>query len=134
MATATKTALTIGASQQAEYKLFKPRAKGQHVLRSVAIPRAVLVTMILTALLFPSLWQPLLSSSWAYLLQSRCYNLSIFETVWTLLSYVCFEIVYNVKFVQNPELRLACSLPERVATIRRQDRLKCEYLGNGLES
>lgn len=62
--------------------------------------------MILTTLLFPSLWQPLLSSSWAYLLRSRFYNLSIFETVWTLLSYVFFEIVYNVKFVQHLEMRL----------------------------
>ena len=106
MSTWTTTTFTMGASWDARHKVSKPRDNGQHVVHSVAVPRAVLAIIISTALLFPSLWQPLLSSLWESLLRSSFYNSSTFETVWTVLSYAFFEIIYNVKLVRNPEMRL----------------------------
>ena len=84
----------------------KPRDNGRDILHSIVIPRVVLFIFVSAAVLAPGLWQPLLSSLWERLLRSRFYNSSTFETVWTVLSYAAWEIVYNVKLLRNPELRL----------------------------
>lgn len=73
---------------------------------SVAIPRAILITLVLTAVVSPSLWNPFLSSLWEFLSHSKFYNSSTFETVWTVIFYALLETVYNVKLLRNPELRL----------------------------
>ncbi|MCJ1363839.1 hypothetical protein MMC16_002948 [Acarospora aff. strigata] len=74
---------------------------------SVAVPRLILVLLISSTILLPSLWDPLLTTLWNYLLRSKFYNSSVFETIWTLFWYAVFEIVYNVKILQNPDLRLS---------------------------
>lgn len=93
-------------SQDAKDKVSQPPDNGPYVVHSVAIPRIVLLILVSTAVLAPSLWEPHLWSLWEYLRRSSFYNSSTFETVWTVFSYAVFEIIYNVKLVRNPGMRL----------------------------
>lgn len=74
--------------------------------RSILAPRILLGTLVLTALLFPSLYDPLISSIYNSLYNSPLYRFSGFETLQTVFCYAVIEILYTVKFIENPRLRL----------------------------
>ena len=74
---------------------------------SIYIPRSVLGLLISSALLFPSIYQNLLSTLYAFLCGTRLYNSSVFETVWTVFIYAIIEPFYTYKFAHNPQLRFA---------------------------
>ncbi|KAI9678179.1 MAG: hypothetical protein M1817_006124 [Caeruleum heppii] len=70
------------------------------------IPRLALSLLLGTAVLFPTYYQPIITPIYNYLYHSRFYNLSTFETIWTVLLYVWFEWTYIVKLWDHPERRL----------------------------
>ena len=73
---------------------------------SILLPRLVLGALLLTAIVFPSLYEPFLSRSYQFLLDSPLYRLSCFETIETVFFYALIEILYTVKFIRNPHLRI----------------------------
>ena len=73
---------------------------------SVLLPRLILGTIIITAILFPSLYQPYLSSLYDRLYNSSFYRFSAFETIETTFFYIFFEVIYNIKFMRNPGRRI----------------------------
>ena len=73
---------------------------------STLLPRLILGAFVFTAVLLPSLYQPLLSSIYHYLYQSSFYRSSMFETALTVLYYAVIEQSYTYKFAHTPHLRL----------------------------
>ncbi len=61
---------------------------------------------LLSAVLFPSLYQPALSGLWQYLYKSSFYRFSGFETLLTIISYIIIEPLYTYKFGKHPHLRI----------------------------
>lgn len=73
---------------------------------SVIFPRLLIGALVVTCILFPSLYNHSISSLYRYLYKSRFYNLSTFETIETFMLYAILEPLYTVKFWNNPGLRL----------------------------
>ena len=73
---------------------------------SILLPRLVFYTILSTALCFPSIYQPLITSLWAFLFHNAFYRFSGFETLETVFFYILVEVLYTVKFVHNPSLRI----------------------------
>ena len=61
---------------------------------------------ILTTILFPQIYQPLLTSLWTTLYASSFYQLSTFETTLTVVSYAYIELRYTYIFARRPEWRI----------------------------
>lgn len=74
--------------------------------RSVLIPRAFLLVVVLTAIFFPSWWQPFLTGLYSFLYDWHFYRLSVFETIETLLCYITIEPIYTARFARNPARRI----------------------------
>jgi len=106
---------------------------------SMLVPRILLGTIAFTALLFPSLYDPLLSLIYNSLYSSSLYRFSGFETLQTVFCYAVIEVLYTIKFLENPDLRLDArsrsdvdskantSIPKR-PRMRRPSRRKLEIL------
>jgi len=88
------------------------REAAAHARASVLIPRFILGTIISTAVLLPSLYDPLISTLYAFLCDSTFYNFSVFETIEILLFYAVIEPLYTVKFIRNPSLRTDIRRPK----------------------
>ena len=75
--------------------------------RSDAIPqiRLVLVSLLLTGILCPSLYQGSLDHLWAQLQRIGPYRWSSFETLWTVFWYGYLEVRMTVLFLKHPEWR-----------------------------
>ena len=86
--------------------VFQPSIQSIPTHDSVLMPRAVLVVMLASMVIWPSIYQNLLDSIYKYLLASAIYRASIFETVWTVLLYSLVEMVYTRRFGHHPQLRL----------------------------
>ena len=69
--------------------------------------RLLLLTLLTTTILFPSVYQPLLDRFWSYLLASNVYNWSTFETLWTVFTYAAIEVPLTTLFIAHPEWRLS---------------------------
>ena len=67
----------------------------------------IMLSLLASMVIAPSLYQATLNSVWAFLLQSSLYRASTFETLWTVLIYAIIEPSYTYRFVHHPELRLA---------------------------
>lgn len=76
------------------------------MVKSLLLTRLSILVIASSATLFPSLYQP--SIDWLYhlLLTSHLFNLSFFETLWTVFIYGVLEVYYTIKFLRNPSLRL----------------------------
>lgn len=72
----------------------------------VLIPRAILLIIISTGVLFPTWWQPVVSSIYDYLYRSSFYCASYFETFLTLLCYTTIEPIYTARFARNHDRRI----------------------------
>jgi cholesterol 25-hydroxylase len=67
--------------------------------------------VILTAIMFPSLWQPVVSGLYRFLYNWSFYNLSFFETIETVFCYIVIEPLYTAKFARNPSRRIDIRRP-----------------------
>jgi cholesterol 25-hydroxylase len=67
--------------------------------------RAVLVPLLVTAFVFPTLYQPLLDRIWTGLRGLSLYNWSTFETIWTVGNYAWIEPYLTRVFLRHPEWR-----------------------------
>ncbi|KAG9237302.1 hypothetical protein BJ875DRAFT_164592 [Amylocarpus encephaloides] len=73
---------------------------------SVAIPRIIIGTFLVTAISLPTLYSPILAFCYTWLLHSRVYNCSLFETGEILLLYAIIEPIYTYRFARNPSRRI----------------------------
>lgn len=71
----------------------------------VARLRLVLGCVFVSAILVPTLYQPLLNSLWSWLQSNAIYRLSTFETLWTVSLYAFIEPFITVVFLRHPEWR-----------------------------
>ncbi|KIW12286.1 hypothetical protein PV08_09563 [Exophiala spinifera] len=62
--------------------------------------------VLITAVIFPTFYQPMLTTLYNYLYSSTFYQLSTFETIVTVVSYGIIEPKYTTHFAHNPELRI----------------------------
>lgn len=97
---------TITASNQPQTNPEKISTTCYRTRSSVLIPRLALGTLILTAILLPSLYQPGISSLYKSLYHWKVYNFSCFETIETFLCYITIEPLFTAKFARNPSLRI----------------------------
>ncbi|GAB7360236.1 hypothetical protein MBLNU230_g7996t1 [Neophaeotheca triangularis] len=74
---------------------------------SVQQARIAFATLFTTAVVFPSIYQPLLTPLWTFLRHSTIYRASTFETFWTVFCYAAIEVPVTVAFINNPSWRLA---------------------------
>ena len=74
---------------------------------SIILPRVLLVILLGTAIVCPSIFQSTLDCLWGWLHELRIYQASTFETAWTVLVYAIVEPIYTYRFAHNPQLRLA---------------------------
>ncbi len=81
--------------------------------------RFCLTTLIGSAILLPTLYQPLLNSLWTFLKHNPAYQSSTFETFWTVFCYATIEPWVTYIFVQHPEWRLAAKHKKTDEPIRR---------------
>lgn len=77
-----------------------------HPLHSVTTPRIIIGGLIFTAIVFPTLYSPITVSFYTWLLNSRIYNCSFFETGEILLFYAIIEPIYTFRFARNPSFRI----------------------------
>ncbi|KFX87951.1 hypothetical protein V490_07927 [Pseudogymnoascus sp. VKM F-3557] len=77
-----------------------------HPRSSVTTPRILIGGFLFTAIVFPRLYSPLISSLYTWLFNSRIYNCSLFETCEILLLYAIIEPIYTFRFARNPSLRI----------------------------
>ena len=68
--------------------------------------RLSLLTLVVSALVLPGIWQPLISAAYRSLCRSSLYRLSFFETVETMLCYIIIEPIYTAIFARNPGRRV----------------------------
>lgn len=73
--------------------------------------RLLLFTLLTTSLLTPSLYQPILNTTWSYLLNNLIYKSSTFETFWTVFCYAAIEPFITYLFITHPEWRLSKPAP-----------------------
>ncbi|KAI9718529.1 MAG: hypothetical protein M1812_003980 [Candelaria pacifica] len=83
-----------------------PKIRTPIFISSIWIPRLILITLLTTTILLPSLYEPFLSKIYTYLLTSPIYTLSTFETLETVLCYALLEGIYNYKYLYQPYLHL----------------------------
>lgn len=76
------------------------------VIRSVWIPRTILLAIIVTGIFCPSWWQPVISRLYTFLFNSYLYNRSFFETLETLVCYITIEPIYTWRYAHNPTRRV----------------------------
>lgn len=76
------------------------------VIRSIWIPRTILLAIILTGVLCPSWWQPVVTKLYTFLFSSYLYNRSFFETLETLICYITIEPIYTYRYAHNPTRRV----------------------------
>ena len=74
---------------------------------SVLVPRVALTLILGSMIILPSVYQPILDKTYAYLSQSTIYQASVFETIWTVIVYAIIEVSYTYRFGHNPQLRLS---------------------------
>lgn len=82
--------------------------------------RIVLGPLVLSSVLFPQLYQPLLDRLWIYLFKNPAYNWSTFETLWTVFWYAAIEVPLTVVFMKHPEWRFTASKTPEGSGRRRQ--------------
>lgn len=87
--------------------IFQPSMRNVPTQDPVLAPRVVLVLLLASLVIWPSVYQNLIDNLYHYLLASKIYRASIFETVWTVLLYSLIELIYTYRFGHNPQLRLA---------------------------
>jgi cholesterol 25-hydroxylase len=68
--------------------------------------RFVLLGLCSSAILCPALYQPLLDWLWSFLRETRIYQWSTFETLWTVFCYALVEVWMTALFIRNPGWRL----------------------------
>lgn len=89
-----------------EYTKQASRPKpGKDRNAAVSKLRLALGTILVTAVLFPSIYAPLLTIVWDYLKSASWYRWSTFETIWTVLCYAAIEPYVTCLFIQNPQWR-----------------------------
>ncbi len=69
------------------------------------ITRVFLVSLLLTSVFFPSIYQPWVDETWMKLRGTSIYNWSTFETVETVICYAVIEISLTTVFMKHPEWR-----------------------------
>jgi len=69
--------------------------------------RTILLVLLSTSILFPTLYQPLLDNVWQLLRSWSVYRWSTWETLLTVFSYSAIEVPMTVAFMQHPEWRIA---------------------------
>ncbi|KAL6245526.1 hypothetical protein RBB50_007525 [Rhinocladiella similis] len=69
-------------------------------------PQTACGIVLITAVVFPKFYQPMLTTLYTYLYSSTFYQLSTFETLVTVLSYGFIEPKYTTYFAYNPALRI----------------------------
>lgn len=104
--TARPMSVSISKAEQNRNPSRPKQANGHIEGNSVIVPRWLLGTLVVTGILFPSLYSHSISSLYNYLYHSSFYNLSTFETIETFLVYAILEPLYTVKFWYNPGRRL----------------------------
>lgn len=67
--------------------------------------RLILGCLLLTAVWFPSFYQPALNHVWNFLCHTSVYRWSTFETLWTVFCYAAIEVPLTVVFMKHPEWR-----------------------------
>lgn len=72
----------------------------------VLVLRLALLTLVASAVLLPNVWQPFVSSVYRLLNGWSVFNLSIFETLETMLCYIVIEPIYTAIFAHNPQSRI----------------------------
>lgn len=77
-----------------------------HPFSSVTTPRIIIGTLIFTAILFPTLYSPIITSLYTWLFSSRVFNCSLFETGEILFLYAIIEPIYTYRFARNRSLRI----------------------------
>lgn len=97
------------------------------------VARITLITVVGSAVLFPSLYQPPLDLLWTILRNSNIYQSSTFETFWTVFCYAAIEPWITHIFLQHPEWRLIAKSRKadnvsRPRGMRRPSRRKLEGL------
>ncbi|KAA8645255.1 hypothetical protein EYZ11_007785 [Aspergillus tanneri] len=73
---------------------------------SVLIPRVILLTIIGSGIFCPSWWVRFMSNFYHFLYHWPFFNLSIFETIETLLCYITIEPIYTARFARNSGRRI----------------------------
>ncbi|KAI9815254.1 MAG: hypothetical protein M1827_002734 [Pycnora praestabilis] len=88
---------------------------------SILVIRILLLSTLTPLILSPSLFAPALTTIYSCLYRSPFFNLSTFETWWTVFCYAVFEGSYNLKFMRSPKQRLDKRLPnsDRLPRMRR---------------
>jgi cholesterol 25-hydroxylase len=84
-------------------------------MQSVLIPRAILLAIVSTGLLFPTWWQPVVSGLYYGLCRWTLYHASFFETVLTILCYITIEPIYTARFARHHDRRIDVR-PDTTAT------------------
>lgn len=77
--------------------------------------RAILLALTSTAVALPSAYRPVLTFVWKELRNSRVYNWSTFETLWTVFCYAAMEPFITWIFMRHPDWRLAEHSKQRSA-------------------
>ncbi|MCJ1278844.1 hypothetical protein MMC21_006663 [Puttea exsequens] len=73
----------------------------------VFVSRVVLTLILGSMVILPSVYQSFLDKTYTYMLQSKIYQASTFETFWTVLVYSIVEASYTYRFRHSPQLRLS---------------------------
>ncbi|KAI9728222.1 MAG: hypothetical protein M1828_004683 [Chrysothrix sp. TS-e1954] len=74
---------------------------------SRSLARISLLFVVVTSIVVPSTYQPLLNGLYEALKCSKVYQASTFETFWTVFCYAVIEPSLTVVFFRRPEWRLA---------------------------
>lgn len=69
--------------------------------------RIISGALLLSTIVFPNLYQPILTPLWRWLKENPIYRLSTFETIWTVFLYAFIEVSMTVLFLKHPEWRFA---------------------------
>ncbi|KAF2035469.1 hypothetical protein EK21DRAFT_106995 [Setomelanomma holmii] len=78
--------------------------------------RVILGTLLTTSIFVPTLYQPMLTPLWTFLIHNPIYRLSTFETIWTVFLYSIIEVSMTVVFLRHPEWRFA------IQTTKKEDK------------
>jgi len=74
-------------------------------LTTVQRIRSALVSLLITSVVFPGIYQPPLDIIWMKLRGISFYNWSTFETIWTILCYIIIEHRLTMVFLNRPAWR-----------------------------
>jgi cholesterol 25-hydroxylase len=83
------------------------------MVKSLLLTRLSILIIASSATLFPSFYQSLIDWLYHHLLTSQLFNLSFFETLWTVVIYGVLEYHYTIKFLRNPSLRMDVRTADR---------------------